>query len=455
VDYARAPLTRWERTSLVCLLAVIVAFGVLVEFRAAFFDRRMSDLTVFFRAGWAVRTGEDIYKVSDERNGWYYVYPPFFAILMAPLAEAPPGADQSWMVPYSVSVAFWYVFNVVLLFWSVHCLAKALQAVSSDAEVRDQPAGCRRWWMMRMLPIYACLIPIGSTLSHGQTNIVILAMLCGMLSAVPQKKSFQAGLWMAGPICMKVFPAFLLIYPLWRRDWRCLGGCAAGLFVGLIALPGAVFGPERTVTYYQEFADLVLLPGVGQGNNKEREATLTAITKTDTQSFMAMMHNAQYLTEPDYLVPPNPSDEVRATHWTVGGLLTLIVCLAAGWRRAEKPVAEMLFLGLLIMLMMFLSPVCHLPYFAWLVPVVMALLLLHWEFRRNLKLSAGLMTLICVNIGVHILAHMTENPEIRFVRDLGFATCSGLAIGVVGVRNLYMLSHEIPITAQTDHRAAA
>jgi hypothetical protein len=431
-------LTRWERTILLALLAVIVAFGGLVEFRAAFADRRMSDLTVFLRAGWAVRTGADIYHVPDEGNGWYYVYPPFFAILMAPLAEAPANADQSWMLPYPITVGFWYLFNVGLLFWCVHRLASALQKISTDPEVRDQPAGCRRWWFLRMAPILVCLVPIGSTLSHGQTNIIILAMLCGMLAAILEKKSLQAGLWMAAPICVKVFPAFLLLYPLWRRDYRCLAGCAVGLFVGLVALPGAVFGPERTVTYYQEFADMILLPGVGHGGNQARAATLTSITRTDTQSFMAIMHNLQYLRT---YRPPDPSSAIRLAHWGLGAVLTSIVLLAAGWRRDGKPLAEMLFLGLLVMLMMFLSPVCHLHYFGWLIPVIMGSLLLHWEHRRNLALSVGWVTLVILNNVVHIGAHMTENPEIRIIfRDLGLSTWVGMAIGVVGVIHLWKLT---------------
>ena len=446
VDYARAPLTRWERASLVALLAAIGAFGVLVEFRAAFADRRMTDLTVFARAGWAVRTGADIYHVSDEGNGWYYVYPPFFAILMAPLAEAPAEADQSWMLPYPVSVGFWYLFNIGLLFWGVNRLANALQKISTDPEVRDQPTWCRRWWMMRMIPIYACIIPIGSTLGHGQTNLIILAMLCGMLAAILEKKSIEAGLWMAGPICMKVFPAFLLIYPLWRRDYRCLAGCFAGLFVGLIALPGLVFGPERTMSYYHEYADLVLMPGIGHGDNRARAETLTSINKTDTQSFMAIMHNAQYLTIPQNQRPADPSGAVRLSHWLLGAALTLIVCLAAGWRRGGKPLGEMFFLGLLVMLMMFLSPVCHLHYFAWLIPVIMGSMLLHWEHRRSLALSAGWLALVILNNIVHGGAHMTESPWIRLIfRDLGLSTWMGMAIGVIGAIHLWRLTRPATI----------
>ena len=400
----------------------------------------MSDLTVFLRAGWAVRSGENIYEVSDERNGWYYVYPPSFAILMAPLAEAPPGADQSWMLPYPISVAIWYFFNVALLIWAVNRLANALQKISADPEVRDQPSGCRRWWFLRLVPFYACIIPIGSTLGHGQTNLIVLAMLCGMLAAILEKKSLQAGLWMAGPICMKVFPAFLLLYPLWRRDGRCLAGCALGLFLGLIVLPGAVFGPERTIAYYEQFADMVLLPGIGEGNNHARADTLTAITKTDTQSFMAIMHNMQYAELLRNDRPLDPSDLVRYCHWGLGAVLTMIVLAAARWRPSGKPLAEMLFIGLLIMLMMFISPVCHLHYFGWLIPVIMASLLLHWEHRRTLALSAGWLTLVILNNVVHGGAHM-DGRVIRLIfRDLGMSTWIGLAFGAIALVHLCRLT---------------
>ncbi len=456
MNFATASLGRWERWHLWSMLGLVVLFGVLVEIRSAYVDRRMSDLTVFMRAGWAVRSGENLYQVSDEGNGWYYVYPPLFAILMTPLAESPPGHDRSWMVPYPLAVAIWYSLNVLILAWGVHHLAKAFEETSDDPDVRDQPIGCRRWWALRVVPTYGCLLAIGSSLSHAQTNLILLAMLCAMAAAVLRGRSWLAGLWMAGPVCFKVFPAFLVIYPLWRRDWRCLGGFAAGLLLGLALIPGAVFGPEKTIAYYKEFADLVLMPGVGEGKNEGRRATLTAITATDTQSFMAMMHNAIHMGSDQK--PDDPAPGVRLAHWGLGGLLTLVACLCAGWRKKERPVGEVLFLGMLCMLMMWLSPVCHLSYFSWLLPAIMALLALQWEHRPTLALGVAWIGLLVLNNIVHVFAHLQDYPFFRACRQLGLTTYVGLIFfAIAAITNARGFGRRESATKETPQttRAAA
>ena len=96
------------------------------KFRSALIERRMGDLTVFVRTAWAVRSGEDLYDVADEK-GFHYQYAPLLAILMTPLADPPAGVDRSWVLPYQVTVAVWYVLNVLFLAIAVHWLASALE----------------------------------------------------------------------------------------------------------------------------------------------------------------------------------------------------------------------------------------------------------------------------------------------------------------------------------------
>jgi hypothetical protein len=69
---ARLPLNGWQRSAMCGLLAVIIIFGGVVLVRSAMLQRRMTDADVFFRAGWALRVGEDIYSVTDT-NGWHFI----------------------------------------------------------------------------------------------------------------------------------------------------------------------------------------------------------------------------------------------------------------------------------------------------------------------------------------------------------------------------------------------
>src|SRR5438105_6229379 len=255
-------LSRKEKLGLVLLLIVALAFGSLVVKRAAFMQRRMTDVDCYLRAAWAVRTGQDLYEILDP-NDWHYNYPPLFAILMTPLADPPPGADRTGMLPFWVSVAIWYAFSLGCLCLGVYALAGAIEQRWSDRQVREPRAFSRRWWALRVVPVLVCLLPVGHSLMRGQVNLLLLALLCGMAAATLRGRSLLAGGCLAGAICLKVIPAFLLLFPLWRRDGRCLAGCAFGLMVGGALIPTLAFGPTRTVQYYQKYAHVLLGPALG------------------------------------------------------------------------------------------------------------------------------------------------------------------------------------------------
>src|SRR5260370_36728864 len=101
---------------------------------------------------------------------------------------------------------------------------------------------------------------MGYSLTRGQVSLLVLLLLCGAAAALLRGRRLQAGLWLAGAICLKVIPAFLLLYPLYRRDGRCLAGCAGGLVLGLAVIPAAVFGPARAVAPYPEWTPVLLWP---------------------------------------------------------------------------------------------------------------------------------------------------------------------------------------------------
>lgn len=419
-------LSRRERWGLFAFLALLLIFGLVVEKRSAFMQRRMTDLGVYLRVAWAVRAGEDVYDVIDN-NGWHYQYPPLFAILLTPFADPPPGADATGFVPYPISVALWYVFSLACLAAAVHLLASALEDRSAAALGGLPPRGCRRWWALRLVPVLACLPPIGHTLMRGQVNLLLLALLCAMSAAFIRGRSWRAGLWLAGAVCLKVIPAFLLLVPLWRRDFRCLAGCVLGLLVGLLLIPAAVFGLPRTIEYYREYDEKLLRPATGKGADQSRAEELIMMTRNDSQSALAAIHNTLY---PDRLKrPPHPAEEVRWAARVLVGLLTGLTLLAAGWRRQPTGTGTALLIGALTLAMLLYSPICHLHYFCLMVPLVMGLLDAAWKGDRNPHVSGGLAFLLGANVIANTLPNL---PSMELVRDLGLAMYAALALWASG-----------------------
>jgi hypothetical protein len=435
-DPRYAPLRRGERLALVVFFVIIALFGIIVEHRSAFQHTRKGDLNVFLRAGWAVRAGADLYAVTDD-NGFHYHYPPLLAILAAPLADPPDGAERTGMLPYSVSVAICYLVNLLLLAFAVHQLARALERPvsgtgTSPVGLWNWPVGSRGWWALRLAPILACVIPIGHTLSRGQVNLLLLALFTGFLADLLNRRQFRAGLWLSAAICVKIIPAYLLLLPVWRRDGRCLAGCAAGLFLGLILIPALVLGPTRTVDCYRVMTRTVLLAGLGNSDDTSRDKELTNQTATEGQSILTVLHNTLHYDLATR--PPKASPTLRLISYVIGGLMTLTVLGAFGKRWRTDGIDVVLFFGLLVQNMLLISPVCHLHYYSLLLPLVMALLADRWQAHEGVSPGPWLVGIWFVN-GVG--AFLPQLPDMNLFRDCGSAMYGSLLLWLMGVAVLW------------------
>lgn len=354
-------LRPWEKAFLGVLAVVLVAFGVLTEIRSAFLARRMGDLGCFLRAGWAIRTGGDeLYQVTCD-NGWHYNYPPMFAILMAPFADPPRGAEPIAAIPYVWSVAIFYVISVLCLGWAVHLLAGALEP---DAV----PLG-RRWWSLRVLATLPVAVALGTSMGKGQVNTIVLVALCGWLAETIRGRGLRAGLYLSFAIAVKIVPAFLVLLPLVRRDVRCLGGIALGLVLSLAVVPAAVLGPAKTIDLSRQFVGYVIAPGLSVGDDSSRSRELTSVNGTDSQTFRALLHNNIYRVS--WARPAEADLPVSLAHWILGAITTLITLWT--FRRRGTDADEVIFGGSLLVLMILVSPVSHLHYFAFLVPLAMGI----------------------------------------------------------------------------------
>jgi hypothetical protein len=424
------PPNRLERAGLALLVVLAVLFGALVVYRCAFLSRRMGDVGVYLRAGWAVRTGAAKLSEITSDHGLHYIYPPLFAVLMTPLADPPQGASTEGFLPYPVSVGIWYVVNWLLLCLAVHWLATALERGSADPAIRNVRWSSRCRWYLRILPILACMGPLGHTFSQGQVNILILFLVCGMIAGTIQGRRFLAGLCLAGAICIKIFPGLLLVYPLWRRDGRCLLGCAVGTLLGLIVIPVLAMGVDRTWVSYEDLYQRLLSPAMGVGSDRSLERELISTTSTDHQSIQSVLHNSLY---PDRTTRPlMPGPFVRTMHWVVCGVLLLITFLMGRWRQQKSAESITLGLGSLALVMLLFSPVSHRHYFGLALPVLMGLLAIYSERKGGLFQGTGLMLLFSINIAAFTLAELV--PLAREHGALPFAALLSWGVGCVVLR---------------------
>lgn len=427
-----ATLSRWERVGLSLLILAFLVQGVNVANRSVFLERRFTDLGIYLRAAWAAGAGQDIYAITD--NGCHYVYPPALAILLTPFAEPPPERITEPHVPFLASVIVWYAFSVFCGLWAIHLLASSLERDRESSAPLDE----RRWWALRFIPLLVCLPPFFGTLVHGQVNLLMLLLVCGAIAACLRGRSLVGGLCLSGAICLKVFPAFLLLYPLWRRDYRFLVGTAAGGFLLVVALPTLYWGPARAWQQHCRFAEVVLMPGLGTSNDKTVAKELTEVTATDSQSLLAIFHKTLYLDRGSR--PHHVSAALRMLALLAGGLLAGATLLAGRRRKDRSPSHDLLFFGCLIVVMLALCPVTHLPYFVLLVPLVMALVHHHlpatspgrWLTPGSAAWN-GLVFLFGVNILARILPHW---PDSNLFRDLGVSMYAGLMLWLVGVATL-------------------
>jgi len=198
------------------------------------------DFSVFVAAGRAVLKGTDIYEAQNAR-GWYYVYPPPFALLMAPFA----------LIPLIWASIVWYIISVLFLAGSV----KVNLAMLGEAKLRPD----HLLWLA-FLPSVLVLWLVISALEHGQTTPLVLWLVMMGLACERSGRSVRGGVALAVASVIKVFPVLFLAYFVWQRKWRAMMAMAAALVLGALVLPSAIYGIRGNLGYWNEWLGRVALP---------------------------------------------------------------------------------------------------------------------------------------------------------------------------------------------------
>ena len=401
-----------DKAGLNCVETVLVAvlfffllfFADIVQIRSAFLTRVMGDADCFFRAGWAAKVGKSIYEVTDP-NGWHYNYPPLFAITMIPLADPPPGENRDGCLPYPISISIFYKVSLLSLFLGVFSLARAYE---KQFPVVFENLRVKKWYYLRIFAIVVCLSPIAHTLMRGQVNLFLLMMICLAIGFQMSNKSFLSGIMIAGSICLKVFPVFLLIVPVWRKDYKQLAGCLVGLVLGLVVIPVSVMGVEKTKTAYSDFYNVLIGPSLGISGDNTRGVELTNLNSTDNHSVLAFLHGIEH---PDFSKKPaKPSLVIKIVHILMSILFLGWLLWSKGLPKKGSAMEDSHFLALASLLMVLICPVSHSQYFVLALPLVMSILVFSWfSSKRVISLWLGFFFLFYIVANLLPLLPVFEN----------------------------------------------
>ncbi|MGL6076540.1 MAG: glycosyltransferase family 87 protein [Fimbriiglobus sp.] len=426
-------LYRYEWLGLGLLALGLVAFGGMVLLRSAFQQARKTDAGVYFRAADAIRKGQDIYALTTcDDNGWHYCYPPTFAIFMVPLADPFRWEDRTGYLPYWVSVAIWYLVSLGFLGYSLDRFA----AIALPEPRRWS----RRWWYARLVPFYITVGGVGFTLARGQVNLLLVALVAGAYAATMRGQLLRAGWWFAAAITLKVIPAYLLLLPFIRREWRTAFGLVLGFAVLVVALPTAVWGWQGQIDNHLVFIDAVLAPGAIGTGDQTRSKELTNTTATDSQSFQAVLHNLRHPEKASR--PANADGLTKAVHLGLSGLVTLVLFLVPVVRGIRpEPAEQLIYLGCLLVAMLHITPVSHVHYYALGIPLVAGLWLQGLRDRPTRLTASPTTMVVLIAWGTIIALVLFPYTWTTALRDFGGGV---LATGLLGAYGLMRCMKESP-----------
>jgi hypothetical protein len=195
-----------------------------------------------------LRWQNQVLALLDDTDIWDrfdYPNPPIMALMLAPLMHLPP-------LPCSLA---WFYLKALMVIAAVHWVFRMVETPGAPFPNSG-----------KLLALALALRPVLGDLTHGNVNLFILFLVVGGLYAFYRQRDLTSGLLLGLAIACKLTPALFVPYLLWKRAWRTLAGCVAGLVLFLGIIPGLFLGMERNAAFLQSWVERMVRPYVVDGN---------------------------------------------------------------------------------------------------------------------------------------------------------------------------------------------
>lgn len=248
----------------------------------------------------------------------------------------PPSANLI-AVPFA-----WLSYREAQLAWNLAAIG--MLALSLYWIVQGLNIQMTFWTTLVLLTLLLATDPLQQTLIQGQPNLLLGLLIVGTWRAGRTGNSFLAGSCLGLATAIKIYPAYLFLYFLVRRDLRALAGGAVSL--GLISLLTlALFGTEA----YRDYLSVVL-PSLSDITNNWGNASLLAFWE---RLFEQSSHSVQPVVDSPSLL--------KLAVWSSWIALTALAGLAA-WRTRNTDFDDQAY-AITIVSMLLMTPTTWHHYF--------------------------------------------------------------------------------------------
>lgn len=140
-------------------------------------------------------------------------------------------------------------YRAAVLAWNIFSLAGlvlTIWLVVSQLGLRWNP-----WYLLPILVVMMVCWPLRRQIQQGQLSLLLLLLLVGTWAAQRSGHERLAGVLLGLATAIKILPAFLFLYFLFRGRWRvAVAGALCVLFLTL--LTAAILGPQAYAAYFRE-----------------------------------------------------------------------------------------------------------------------------------------------------------------------------------------------------------
>lgn len=194
----------WSRHRPLAVAAVAVAVIAPLYPLAMASSYRLIDLNVYIGAAEALLRNGNLYDFTTER-GYYFTYPPFAALAMAPLG----------LLPRDLVYGAWVASTLPLLAITVAAAGGSIAAVwASRVGIR------RRTLLAGAFVALAWTVPVWINMRYGQISLLLMAMV--VVDFLWLKGKRPHGVLIGVAAAIKLTPALFVVHFLLTRQWRAM-----------------------------------------------------------------------------------------------------------------------------------------------------------------------------------------------------------------------------------------